>query len=246
MKKSSIIYKFFILFIVLIGCKKEEKYNDEFITKNSIIEFRSNIRPDFGKLELIDNSNEKFEPLRKYFNKLEGFTKTDKEVNIYPYYILSSKKFKILIDLDIIYIEYYDYRNNNIKLYKNITTNELSQFFFLSRNNNWIYDLGKVYGEGNFHNGKYTFCGLTAKEENYKYKVGKWKFWNLNRELIAEGEFVTDSSIVKGQGGCDYYIRTSKIKKEKWKFYDSEHKLINPSFEDIYTLENAKTIYCVE
>ena len=62
---------------------------------------------------------------------------------------------------------------------------------------------------------------------------------NQKRDLIAEGEFTVDSLLVKGQGGCDYYIKSSKIIKEKWRFYNSEQKIIEPHFEDIFILENA-------
>ena len=65
-----------------------------------------------------------------------------------------------------------------------------------------------MYGKGEFEDATYSFCGLMLTEENYQYKIGKWKFWNLKRELIAEGEFTIDRSLVKGQGGCDYYLKT--------------------------------------
>mgnify|MGYP006200282403 FL=1 len=109
----------------------------------------------------------------------------------------------------------------------------------MTEDNKWIYDLGNVYGSGEFETGKYDKCGLTQHIVEYEYKVGKWKFWNLERNLIAEGEFVTDSSMVIGQSDCDYYKKTSKILLENWKFYDSNKKIVKPEIEVLFNLENA-------
>ena len=149
------------------------------------------------------------------------------------------KNLKILITVNLIFIEYYNSKNEIIKLYKNISVEEYFSFRFLTEDNKWIYDLGKVYGSGEFKTGKYESCGFISHIVEYEYKVGKWKFWNLERKLIAEGEFVTDSSVVIGQSGCNYYIKTSKMRKENWKFYNSENKNIEPKIEELFILENA-------
>lgn len=238
MKTTFLKFFIYIFFPIVFSCKNEEP-NNQIINKGTPIEFRHNIRPEKGKLELIYNSSEKFEKLINYFNTPKAFKKTDREINIYPYYTLINKNLKILITVDLIYVEYYNSIGENIKLFKTITLEEFKYFNFLNQDNEWIYDLGKVYGKGEFEDATYSFCGLMLTEENYQYKIGKWKFWNLKRELIAEGEFTIDSSLVKGQGGCDYYLKTSKIKKENWKFYNSEQEIVHPNFEDIFILENA-------
>ncbi|WP_445714888.1 hypothetical protein [Flavobacterium sp.] len=238
MKSTFLKLFLFLFFQIILSCKNEEP-NNKIINKGTPIEFRNNNKYDKGKLELIKNSSEKFDKLVNYFNTPKNFKKTDQEINIFPNYILINRNLKILISLDLIYVEYKNFEGKNIKLFKTITPEEYSYFHFLSQNNEWIYDLGKVYGKGKFKNASYNFCGLMLTKENYQYKIGKWKFWNLKRELIAEGEFTIDSSLVKGQGGCDFYIKTSKIKKENWKFYNSNHELIEPNFEDIFILENT-------
>jgi hypothetical protein len=240
---KKITIKFFLLTLLLtfLSCKEKDSNDliDLVINKNSIIEFRDNNEHNKGKVEFIANSSEKFEKLKDYFNNLKGFIKTEEEINIYPNYILINENLKILISVDLIYIEYYNSNGENIKFFKNISPEEFLSFNFLTNDNKWIYELGKVYGFGTFKKDKYSFCGSIPREKDYQYKIGKWKFWNQKRDLIAEGEFTIDSSLVKGQGGCDYYIKTSKIRKENWIFYNSEQKIIEPHFEDIFILENA-------
>ena len=228
----------FCLILFLCSCKKSE-IDNRVITKNSIIEFRYNNEHYKDKLELIDNSSKKFELLTAYFNNPKGFKKVDNEINIFPNYILINKHFKILITVNQIYIEYYDSDNQLLRLHKDISPDEYLSFRYLTEDNKWIYDFGKVYGIGEFEKAKFNKGGLTPTIVDYEYKVGKWKFWNINRELIAEGEFETDSSYVIGQSDIDYYIKTSKIKKDKWKFYDSDRQLIEPKIEDFFILENA-------
>ncbi|MES2862705.1 MAG: hypothetical protein V4666_01165 [Bacteroidota bacterium] len=228
----------FFMILFFFGCKKSE-IDNEIITENTTVEFRENNSHYKGKLELIDKTSNKFKLLRKYFNNLKGFKKAEKDINIYPNYILINEKFKILITVNLIYIEYYDSKNEIIKLYKKISVEEYLSFRYLTQDNKWIYDFGNVYGFGEFETGKYEKGGLIQHVVEYDYKVGKWKFWNLNRVLIAEGEFVTDSSLVMSQGDCDYYKKTSKIRKENWKFYNSKRQIIEPKIEVLFNLENA-------
>lgn len=227
-----------MLLFLFYKCKKNE-IDDNIIRNSTLIEFRFNNHHYSGKLELIDNSSNKFELLKDYFNNLKDFKKTEKEINIYPNYILINKNFKILTTANQIYIEYYDSNNKLLRLHKDISPDEYLSFNYLTENNKWIYDLGKIYGLGEFKSETFEKGGLTQTIVDYEYKVGKWKFWNINRELIAEGEFETDSSHVIGQSDSDYYIKTLKIKRNKWKFYDSERQLIEPKIEDLFILENA-------
>lgn len=220
------------------NCKKNE-IDDNIIRNGTLIEFRYNNHHYSGKLELIDTSSSKFDLLKDYFNNLKDFKKIENEINIYPNYILINKYFKILITVNQIYIEYYDSNNQLLRFNKEISPDEYLSFSYLTEDNNWIYDLGKVYGIGEFEKAKFVKGGLMQTIVDYEYKVGKWKFWNINRELIAEGKFITDSSMVIGQSDSDYYIKTSKIKRNKWKFYNSERQLIEPKIEDLFILENA-------
>ncbi|MDP5098241.1 MAG: hypothetical protein NWP90_11280 [Flavobacterium sp.] len=127
--------KFFFFLIVIISnfisCKKEE-INNHIINKGTPIEFRNNNRYEKGKLELINNSSEKFDKLINYFNTPKDFKKIDGEINIYPNYILINKNLKILITIDLIYVEYYNSEGENIKLFKKITPKEFLYFNFLN------------------------------------------------------------------------------------------------------------------
>ena len=119
----------FCLLLFFSNCQRNE-IEDNIINKSTIIEFRDNNIHNKGKLELIDNSSEKFELLKEYFNNLKGFKKTEKDVNIYPNYILINKNLKILITVNLIFIEYYNSKNEIIKLYKNISVEEYFSFRF--------------------------------------------------------------------------------------------------------------------
>lgn len=226
------------LLLFLYSCKKNE-IDNQIIRNSTLIEFRYNNHHYSGRLELIDNSSNKFELLKSYFNNLKGFKEPKNEINIFPNYILLNKHFKILITVNQIYIEYYNSNNQLLKLHKDISPDEYLSFNYLTEDNKWIYDLGKIYGVGEFKSDKFEKGGLMQTIVDYEYKVGKWKFWNINRELIAEGEFEADSSYVIGQSDSDYFIKTSKINKNKWKFYNPERQLIEPKFEDLFILENA-------
>ncbi|HLS29658.1 MAG TPA: hypothetical protein VK021_02255 [Flavobacteriaceae bacterium] len=110
----------------------------------------------------------------------------------------------------------------------------------LSLEDNWIYDLGNLYGYGQFKIGKYMACDLTYNEVVYKYKVGYWKFWNLNRELIAKGKFNIDSTTITDRGGCDFTIKMSNINKDNWTFYNGNGQKTEPTIEQLYRIKNAE------
>lgn len=86
--------------------------------------------------------------------------------------------------------------------------------------------------KGQFKNATYTFCGIMPVEVRYIYKDGKWKFWNLNGQLIAEGIYKLQNEVVEGEGGCPYEIIEGLINEEEWFFWDEKGIKIKPD-EDL-------------
>lgn len=93
--------------------------------------------------------------------------------------------------------------------------------------------------QGQFKNGTYTFCGIVPVENSYNYKNGKWKFWNLNGQLIAEGIYKSNKIKIEDQGGCPYEIIKGIIEKENWNFWDESGNKIPPNEELISRIENC-------
>ncbi|MBO6880999.1 hypothetical protein [Winogradskyella sp.] len=225
-----------VLAIVVTNCNGDIT-NDEIISDNMVLEFRTNYLEEKGKLEILKKGSEKFDRLKSHLNNLEGFKKVNDSI-IYPNYIILGNNLKISIDLRKIQLEYVDSSNSINRLSRDINAEEFLDFRYLIKSNNWISDSSKIHGEGEFTSDRYTFCGIVSKEIDYKYKTGNWKFWNHNKKLIAEGKFETDSALALGRGGCDYMMKISKVIPDKWNFYDSNGKQINSTIEQIYKLEN--------
>lgn len=76
---------------------------------------------------------------------------------------------------------------------------------------------------------KYTFCSISPVEIEYSYRVGKWTFLSSNGYKVAEGEYDTQIEIVNDHGGCTYQYTKSIINLDKWKFWDVNGELIEPS-----------------
>ena len=70
----------------------------------------------------------------------------------------------------------------------------------------------------------------------------KQKFLNKKKILIAEGIFDVLTDTIKGQGGCHYLYKYSKIDTKKWKFYNAKQEQITPTLSLIHHLENLKRI----
>uniref|UniRef100_UPI0035C839A3 hypothetical protein n=1 Tax=Aurantibacter sp. TaxID=2807103 RepID=UPI0035C839A3 len=139
----------------------------------------------------------------------------------------------------LITIDFIDSNDKDFNLYKTISSDEFYVFRkILMSNQNTVVDFGNIYGSGNFESNKYLHCGIDNQEIEYNYKIGYWKFWDLKRNFIAEGEFKIDSMFING-GGCNYIIKTSKVIKDKWKFYDKNSKTIKGDIEQIFKIENA-------
>lgn len=231
--------KILIVFLVFISCDKGNNTN-EIIEDDTFFEFRINTTANKGKLEIIDKNSTKFYKLRTFFNLSNNFKKVEK-INNYPLFTLISNGIIIYINEEQVDIEYQNSNNEIIKLSKEV--NSYKEFDYLWSSNNWIIDYGKVYGSGKLEKDTYLHCGIKPTETNYFYKTGKWKFWDLNRKLIAEGEFEIDSlkTSVKGVG-CENSIKVSRINKNKWNFFDGKGKKIEPSINLIYELENTEFI----
>lgn len=93
--------------------------------------------------------------------------------------------------------------------------------------------------QGQFKNDTYTFCGIVPIENSYKYKNGKWKFWNLNGQLVAEGRYKLKKIKVEGNGGCSYEITRGLIVQDEWNFWDEWGNKISPNKEFISRIENC-------
>ncbi|WP_369992788.1 hypothetical protein [Winogradskyella sp.] len=236
--KSIQVLKLIVFISVFTSCK-DIPVRDNFIKDDMVFEYRYMSKPEKGKLEIIKKGSEKFDRLKWHINNILGFKKDDFST-IYPNYTLISNNLKILIDLRKIQLEYIDSSNSIVKFTRDISVDEFLDFRYLIEDNEWITDEETLFGEGKFDSGKYTFCGLVPEEVNYKYKVGYWKFWNQNRQLIAEGEFKIDSALALGRGGCSYMMKMSKVIPGKWKFYDSNGENMNTTIEQIFRIENAK------
>ena len=83
------------------------------------------------------------------------------------------------------------------------------------------YRCNKYFAQGTIKHDTYVFCGITSTENQYSYKSGNWKFWNIDGKFLAEGEFKTTKLKISDQGGCPYEIKESKINAKKWKFGNS-------------------------
>lgn len=97
------------------------------------------------------------------------------------------------------------------------------------------------YAQGEYKTDTYTFCGSTPIEISYYYKVGKWKYWNFNGQLIAKGSYKPIKIKITDKGGCPYEIIESKINEGNWNFWDEKGNKIKPNNNLIAKLE-----YCPE
>lgn len=101
--------------------------------------------------------------------------------------------------------------------------------------------------KGQFKNSKYTFCSIVPVENDYTYKSGEWKFWNLEGQLIAKGVYEPKTITIDGEGGCPYEMIEGLMNKENWNFWDENGKTIIPDKELLSGIENCadslKNIY---
>lgn len=98
---------------------------------------------------------------------------------------------------------------------------------------------------GELKNGSYTFCGTVPTEVNYTYRIGKWKFITKGKIKIAEGEY---NAIIKendSSGGCGFKYFENTVDLEKWKFWNKDGKLIEPTKRLINIIESKQTEHSI-
>ncbi|HRD83124.1 MAG TPA: hypothetical protein PLL53_20365 [Saprospiraceae bacterium] len=96
-----------------------------------------------------------------------------------------------------------------------------------------------LHAQGQFATSTYTFCGVVPTEVQYLYKHGRWKYWNQDDLLIAEGTYKPVIDTVQDEGGCIYRVIVGKINEDDWRFRDKNGNLIKPENELIHMLESC-------
>ena len=232
----------FIFFHFLISCKHEE-LKKTIQLPNENLEFHSFGLEQMGRKcnKVILKNSKAYNELEKYISELDSLIITDK-IDFQPEYTIISDSFKFSINYEKLGIEYINKRNQHLKFIKDIHYNEVFSLGFLDDLSEELIDFGDFYGIGKFKKDIYTFCGLEATPTKYWYKNGLWKFLNKKKILIAEGIFDVLTDTIKGQGGCHYLYKYSKIDTKKWKFYNAKQEQITPTLSLIHHLENLKRI----
>lgn len=93
---------------------------------------------------------------------------------------------------------------------------------------------------GELKSGSYTFCGTVATEVNYTYRTGKWKFITSENIKIAEGEYDVLIRENDSSGGCVFKYFESKVDLKKWKFWNKDGEVINPTKRLINIIESKQ------
>lgn len=240
MKKLHTFYTALFLIIFLSACNPKES-NKHFFQINENLEIHSssfNIN-EKESFRIISHDSEELKNLKNYINDLDNL-KEVKHIRIAPSYTVIGKHIKIVINPIKIGIQYLNSKNEIINLVKKVHHEERFFFgnLFSKCEKTTLFD--NLYATGKFKMDEYTFCGIAPVRVKYWHKIGKWKFWNKKRNLIAEGIFSTQIDSVLDQGGCSFPFKSSKIEPINWKFYDNEGKIIPPSIDQIFRLENLK------
>jgi hypothetical protein len=98
---------------------------------------------------------------------------------------------------------------------------------------------------GEIKNGSYTFCGTVPSEVNYTYRIGNWKFISKEKIKIAEGEYDTIIKENDTSGGCGFRYVENKIDVGKWKFWNKDGEIIEPTKRLINIIESKQTKHSV-
>lgn len=93
--------------------------------------------------------------------------------------------------------------------------------------------------KGTFKNDTYYFCSIVPLDHPYLYKDGKWKYWNLAGNLVAEGIYSTKIDTITDHGGCSYYKKKGIIDINNWEFWDEHGQQIQPDDKLIHHLESC-------
>ena len=79
-------------------------------------------------------------------------------------------------------------------------------------NDNWNSD--EILAIGKTKTTSYWWCSITPYEDEYSYRIGKWKFITKDSIKIAEGEYKSYLNWIWDKGGCPYeYFENSIWKK---------------------------------
>lgn len=93
------------------------------------------------------------------------------------------------------------------------------------------------YIQGQFKNATYSFCGIVPTEVQYIHKDGKWKYWNIRGQLVAEGIYKLKKIKVEDHGGCSYEIIQGELDKKEWIFWNEKGNKIEPNEKLINKIE---------
>lgn len=86
----------------------------------------------------------------------------------------------------------------------------------------------------------YIFCSTVPIEINYTYRIGIWRFISSTGYIAAEGEYNVRFNTVRDIGGCPYCYKSTTINLEKWKFWNENGELIEPSKKLINIIQTDK------
>lgn len=234
--KNNIIKILLILFAcIIVSCNHHDL--EKIIKDDASIEFRDNFpsRNFYKRLILIEPTSKEFFKVQQFINNLNGF-KQITESKEYSNYTIIGKGIKILIFRDKIHIIKKD-KDKIQRFEKEISYQDYTMLISFPKLE-WVYDFGNIYGKGKLKTASYIFCGISGVERKYEYKVGKWTFWNLDREFIGEGNFKINKRTVTNYGGCPYVVYESKI-SDDWYFINKEDKT---DINLIYNIENARKL----
>lgn len=93
--------------------------------------------------------------------------------------------------------------------------------------------------KGQFKNATHSFCGIIPEEIQYLHKDGKWKYWNIEGLLVAEGIFKLKKINVTGHGGCPYDKIEGVLGKKEWTFWDENGNKIKPQMEFLNKIKSC-------
>ena len=104
------------------------------------------------------------------------------------------------------------------------------------------YKSGKLRSKGEYQTDTYIQCCFAGPcVQEYLYKIGSWKYYYENGQLMARGILIKNrvNILTSCEGGDSIY---SGIVSPKWRFYGSDGKLIMADKKMISAIE-AESYY---
>ncbi|CAL2104691.1 conserved protein of unknown function [Tenacibaculum sp. 190130A14a] len=98
-----------------------------------------------------------------------------------------------------------------------------------------------VNSYGNINNGSYIFCGFVPSEVNYTYRTGKWTILTEDKYKIAEGEYDVMLKKNDSSGGCPFEYFENRVDLNKWKFFNKQGEVIEPSKSLVFFVQSKQT-----